>query len=154
VKLQTAMLIKSILVSATLLCVATSCVNNEGVGKGSGSQTSSPINCYKYSNLNDTIILKLIHVGESITGALAYKMPQKNTSKGTIQGHMDGDVLIATFTPFIDSTTPRQIAFKLIGNYFVEGFGETYIENDRILFKNRNELHYNDTIKLKEYVCQ
>ena len=133
-----------------------SCTNNADESKSNGeeSQKISPVNCYRYENSKDTITLKLIHVGKSITGTLAYEMPQKNTSKGTIQGHMDGDLLVATFTPFIDSTTPRQIAFKLVGNHFIEGTGETYAENGRILFKNRNELNFNDVNKLNEFVCQ
>lgn len=81
-------------------------------------------------------------------------MPQKNTSKGTIQGYMDDNLLIATFTPFVDSTTPRQIAFKLVQNYFIEGHGEMYMENGQMLFKNRSELHFNDANKLNEFVCQ
>jgi len=147
---------KSIFVSVILWCLLISCTNNtcNTTRNSAGSKTASPLNCYRYSNSKDTIILKLVHVGESITGTLAYEMPQKNTGKGTIQGHMDEDLLVATFTPFVDSTTPRQIAFKLIGNYFMEGAGETYEENGEILFKNRNELHFIDTIKLIEFDCQ
>ena len=81
-------------------------------------------------------------------------MPLKNTSKGTIQGKMNGDILFATFKPFIDSTTPRQIAFKLVDKYFIEGSGETYIDNGKILFKNRNEIIFNDSNRLIEFVCK
>ena len=104
--------------------------------------------------MHDTITLKLIHVGSSITGTLVYQMPGKNTSKGTILGEMDGDILVASFTPIVDSTTPKQVAFKLVGNYFIEGTGETYTDNGRVIFKNRNELNYNDAFKLSEYACQ
>jgi len=138
-----------------LLYVCSSCTNNtDNTKANSKSQNASPINCYKYESAKDTITLKLIHVGESITGTLAYNMPQKNTSRGTIQGYMDGNVLIATFTPFIDSTTPRQIAFKLVHDYFVEGHGEMYMQDGQILFKNRSELQFNDANKLNEFVCQ
>ena len=67
---------------------------------------------------------------------------------------MENDLLMATFTPFVDSTTPRQIAFRLVGNYFIEGVGETYEENGKISFKDRNELHFIDGIKLVEFDCQ
>src|SRR5687768_16148782 len=98
------MSINVIILQAILLCLLGSCANNAGETKANTekSQKSSPVNCYRYINSGDTITLKLIHVGESITGTLAYEMPQKNTSKGTIQGHMQGDLLVATFTPFID----------------------------------------------------
>jgi len=149
------MLIKLIFLQLTLLYVFSSCTNNTGKTKAnSKSQNASPVNCYRYEGAKDTITLKLIHVGESITGTLAYDILQKNTSKGTIQGHMDGNLLIATFTPFVDSTTPRQIAFKLVHDYFIEGHGEMYLQNGQMLFKNRSELQFNDANKLNEFVCQ
>jgi hypothetical protein len=139
-----------------LLQVLISCTNNTGKVNPAGPQPrpSSPLNCYRYSNGGDTIVLKIVHVGESITGALAYKMPKINTAKGTIQGHMEDDLLVATFTPFVDSTTPRQIVFKLVANYFIEGVGETYIENEKITFKDRSQLHFTDGIKLIEFNCE
>ena len=138
------------------LCLFNSCTSttNNAKQNDSVSKKSSPLNCYRYANSKDTITLKLVHVGNSITGTLAYKMPQKNTSKGTILGGMDGDLLVVDYTPFVDSMTPRQVVLKLIGSYFVEGKGETYTDNGRVLFKNRNDLHFNDTIKLTEFVCQ
>jgi hypothetical protein len=150
------MLNKFIFFQLMLLSMFSSCTNNTSATKANskGSPKALPINCYRYVERKDTIALKLIHVGESITGTLAYYMPQKNTSKGTLQGHMDGDVLFGIFTPFVDSTTPRQIAFKLVKNYFIEGYGETYMENGQMVFKNRNALQFNDRNKLYEFKCQ
>ena len=147
---------KLIFLQTTLLYLLVSCANNTNNAKSDNAEPkpSSPVNCYRYSNSKDTITLKLVHVGASITGTLAYEMPQINTAKGTIQGHMENDLLVATFTPFVDSTTPRQIAFKLVGNYFIEGVGETYEENGKTSFKDRNELHFTDRIKLIEFDCQ
>lgn len=144
------------ILQTALLYLLVSCTNNTDNAKpdNAGSKPSSPMNCYRYSNAKDTITLKLIHVGESITGTLAYKMPQVNTAKGTIQGYIENDLLVATFTPFVDSTMPKQIAFKLVGNYFIEGAGETSEENGKRFFKNRNELHFIDAIKLVEFDCK
>lgn len=107
-----------------------------------------------YANSGDTIILKLLHVGESITGTLVYKMPQRNTSKGTIQGEMTGDLLIVSFTPFVDSSVTQQKAFKLTGKYFVEGHSETYNEDGRVRFKNIDDLKFIDAIRLDEINCE
>ena len=73
-----------------LVVLSASCGNNTGEDNSVSDkgEKPSPISCYRYANSGDTIILKLIHVGESITGTLVYKMPRKNTSKGTIQGRM------------------------------------------------------------------
>src|SRR5258705_2989202 len=102
-----------------LVILNASCANNSGEDNSvpNKSKTKSPINCYRYANSSDTIILKLIHIGESITGTLVYKMPQRNTSKGTIQGGMTGDLLIIRYTPFVDSSVIQQKVFKLTGKY-------------------------------------
>lgn len=154
--LQPALLIKTFLVTTALLCLFTSCVNNNSgtTTNNEKSQNSSPLTCYRYINSADTITLKLIHIGKSITGTLSYKMLQKNISKGTIQGAMNGDLLVARFTPNGDSTIRREIVFKLIDNYFIEGYGEAYIENGQAFFRDRSNLSFNDTVKLKEFVCQ
>jgi hypothetical protein len=150
------MLNKFVFFQLMVLFLFLSCTNNTSITKenSKGPQKAVPINCYRYIGAKDTIALKLIHVGESITGTLAYNMPQKNTGKGTLQGHMDGDLLFAIFTPFVDSTTPRQIAFKLVQNYFIEGHGEMYMKNGQMIFKDRNDLQFNDRNKLYEYKCQ
>lgn len=150
------MLKKILFFQIIVLYLLVSCTNNTDNTKSNngGSKPSSPLDCYRYSNSRDTITLKLVHVGESITGTLAYKMPQRNTAKGTIQGYMQRDLLVATFTPFMDSMTPRQIVFKLVGNYFIEGVGETQEENGKISFTNQNELHFIEEIKLTKFDCQ
>jgi hypothetical protein len=147
---------KLLLLHSALFYLIASCTNNAGNVKPGIAQPkpSSAVNCYRYSNTKDTINLKLIHVGKSITGTLAYQIPDINTAKGTIQGEMKNDLLVATFSPFVDSTTPRQIAFRLVGNYFIEGVGETFEENGKITFKDPGKLNFNDGIKLIEFNCQ
>jgi len=137
------------LFSLMLLLVISSCTNDTGKTKAN----ASPINCYRYADAKDGVTLKLIHVGESITGTLAYEISPKNM-RGTIQGHMDGDVLIATFTPFVDSIAPRQIAFKLVHNYFIEGHGEMEMQNGQMIFSNRSDLRFDEAKKLYEFDCK
>lgn len=135
--------------------VNASCANNTGANLAPGKiKNSSPINCYRYANSGDTITLKIIHIGESITGTLVYKMPRKNTSKGTIQGGMTGDMLIVRYTPFADSSVIQQKLFKLTEKYFVEGHGDTIQEDGWVRYKNTNDLNFIDTIRLNEINCE
>jgi len=106
----------------------------------------SPINCYSYATATDTITLKVIHIGNSITGTLVYNLKEKDKNKGTIQGNMRGDILVADYafmSEGIQST--RQVAFKMEGNSFVEGYGD---------FKNLDSLKFNTSMKLAEVTCQ
>lgn len=115
----------------------------------------APINCYRYASNSDTITLKVIHVGNSITGTLVYRLKEKDKNKGTIQGEMKGDILVADYTFTSEGTQSiRQIAFKLEGNSFVEGYGDIVTNNNKIGFKNLDSLRFNPTMKLTEIDCQ
>ena len=110
------------------------------------TKKSSPINCYSYAAATDTIILKVIHIGNSITGTLVYSLKEKDKNKGTIQGNMRGDILVADYTFMSEGIqSTRQVAFKKEGNSFVEGYGD---------FKNLDSLNFNTSMKLVEIACQ
>jgi len=116
---------------------------------------TSPINCYRYTSKSDTILLKVIHIGEAITGILVYNLEGKDKNKGTIQGRMRGDLLIADYTFMAEGISSiRQIAFKLKDSVFIEGNGETEVHENKIRFKNTDSIKFNDSIKLIEIPCQ
>src|SRR5688572_33033728 len=85
-----------------------SCTNNTGNSAIQAGKTrkASPISCYRYSTTNDTITLKLIHVGKSITGTLVYKLKGKDKIVGTILGGMRGDLLVADYTRMSEEILP------------------------------------------------
>lgn len=110
------------------------------------TKTPSAINCYRYASASDTIMLKVIHIGNSVTGTLVYSLKEKDKNKGTIQGNMNGNILIADYTFMSEGTQSiRQVAFKKEGNSFVEGYGD---------FKNSDSLNFNTSMKLAEVDCQ
>ncbi len=119
------------------------------------AKTTSPINCYRYATEADTVILKVVHIGESITGTLVYKLKEKDSNKGTIQGAMRGNILVADYTFMSEGIQSiRQVAFKLEGTTFIEGYGDSFNENEKMKFKNLDSLTFSSTIKLAEIACQ
>jgi hypothetical protein len=119
------------------------------------SFNNEPNACYRYASLTDTISLKLIYVGESITGTLVYKLHEKDKNMGTILGFMRGDVLVADYTFMSEGVqSVREVAFKKDGNYFVEGYGEMKEINNRMIFNNTDSLRYNEKFKLSEIKCE
>ena len=138
-----------------------SCTNNKSnntenlASQTEESKKTSPLDCYRYATINDTIILKLIHIGESITGTLVYKLHEKDKNMGTIQGRMRGDILLADYTFMSEGIMSiRQIAFKKEKDFFMEGHGDINTNNERVFFKNPDSLQFNDAIKLTEIDCQ
>jgi hypothetical protein len=123
--------------------------NNTGLNNG------QPINCYKYASETDTIELKLIHVGEAITGTLVYKLREKDKNVGTIQGKMINDILVADYTFQSEGVrSVRQVSFKKFENGFIEGFGDITTTGDSARFTNIDSLGFNDKFKLAEIKCQ
>lgn len=119
------------------------------------AEQSSAINCYEYINKADTVILKLIHAGDAITGLLVYNLDGKDINKGTIRGGMQGNILVANYTFMSEGTTSeRQVAFKLDNGSFIEGYGPTYTDNDRVRFYNIDSLQFDGRIKLAEVDCK
>ena len=112
-------------------------------------------NCYKYAGKNDTITLKIINGGDSITGSLIYKLKEKDTNKGTIVGVMKGDILIADYTFMSEGIlSVRQVVLKQEGNGFIEGYGKIVTGNKRSFYKNIDSLYFNNVIKLIENPCE
>lgn len=123
--------------------------------KNEDNKQSSSMNCYRYATEADTITLKVVQIGNNITGTLVYNLKEKDKNKGTIQGSMKGNILIADYTfqsEGIQST--RQIAFKLTDHFFMEGYGESYTKNGNVYFTNTDSLTFNGSMKLAEIACQ
>jgi hypothetical protein len=112
------------------------------------------LSCYEYIGNQDTISLKTINVDGFITGTLVYHLHQKNKSKGTIQGRMDGNKLIADYTcQSAGNQSIRMIAFQKTDNGYTEGYGETKKINGRTVFTNLGSLRFADSPVLKIKDC-
>lgn len=119
------------------------------------SDEPSSTNCYLYAGSDDTVSLNLTRLGDSITGSLVYNLKEKDKNTGTINGRMNGNILIAEYTFLSEGIQScRQVAFKLQGNNLVEGYGESYSQNDKVLFRNTDSLSFKDSMKLVETACQ
>ena len=143
--------------SFCLIGLFASCINQNGKQKDSTQKTQSNlVNCYRYTNNNDTILLRTINVGEAITGLLVYDFNQKEKIAGTIQGSMRGDLLIVNFTSFSEGnqSARRQVVFKKSGNDFIEGHGETEERDNRTVYKNIDSLVFKNSMILSRTDCK
>lgn len=119
------------------------------------TKPDSTVNCYRYATAADTVILKLVRIGENVTGTLAYQFKEKDSNKGTLQGSIKNDLLVADYTFMSEGTqSVRQVAFKQSGNTFTEGYGESVDANGVSKFKNLDSLDFSSSFKLQETACQ
>lgn len=120
-----------------------------------GKKNTAGTNCYLYASLTDTVSLNMTHLGDSVTGTLIYNFKEKDKNTGTINGRMNGNILIAEYTFLSEGIQScRQVAFKLQGNNLVEGYGESYSQKDKVLFRNTDSLSFMGSMKLTEIACQ
>ena len=118
------------------------------------AEETKSISCYRYINNRDTVILKTALINGFLTGILEYKFYEKDRNQGTIQGKMNGDILFADYSFSSEGTVSRrQVAFKKIGENFVEGYGETQNINGKEVFKNTDSLDFTHSVILQPYDC-
>ena len=123
--------------------------------KESKPQSSSSVDCYRYSSSNSSIALKVIRTNGFITGTLEYNLAEKDRNTGTIQGEMKADLLVADYSFESEGTKSiRQVAFKKDGDGFVEGYGDVETKDNRVRFKNIDSLQFNNEIKLDKVDCK
>lgn len=140
----------------TALVLLWSCNNDNSknsTAKADEEATASHA-CYMFANNNDTIDLRINYSGESITGTLVYKLHEKDMNRGTIQGYMKGDLLIADYTFMSEGVeSERQVAFKKVDNSFIEGYGEVVTSGDKVSFSNIDSLEFNTRFLLSKIDC-
>ncbi|TMI61240.1 MAG: hypothetical protein E6H07_20010 [Bacteroidetes bacterium] len=110
--------------------------------------------CYTYVSGKDTIKLKLEKFPNTVTGMLAYLFNEKDKSKGTIDGVMRGDTLVADYT-FISEgkSSIRQVVFMVKDSIVTEGYGPQEEKNGRMFFKNVNDVDFSKGIKMQKIQC-
>ena len=114
-----------------------------------------PMQCYEYASQGDTVALNLVHIGDTYTGSLFYLFKEKDRNVGTIHASMRGDILVADYTFISEGTkSVRQVAFKKVGNTYVEGYGESVDENGVMKFKDITSLNFGSSIVLQEIPCK
>lgn len=120
-----------------------------------GMKTMIPVQtCYIGSMGRDSVFLKTERFPNVVTGTLEYRFYEKDQNTGEFDGKMNGDTLVADYTFLSEgSKSVRQVIFLLQGDSATEGYGETEEKNGRIVFKNLNEIKFDDSFQLHKIVC-
>lgn len=107
--------------------------------------TSSLAGCYTSILNRDTSELVLQHLGgaKSVSGEMQITNFEKDKNNGTINGEVKGDLIVGFYKFFSEGkSTVRQIVFKIEGDSLLEGYGDTTMSGDTILFKSIVSLNY------------
>ena len=142
-----------------------SCNNNDSQSSGinktadtSKSETAKAILpnvfCYSTVGSKDTVFLKTEISANVVQGSLLYKLFEKDINKGTIEGLMTGDTLLADYT-FMSEGKPsvRQVAFVIKDGLATEGYGDMEEKDGKLIFKNVHSLDFTHGIRLQKVGC-
>lgn len=112
--------------------------------------------CYNYMVNGDTVILTLLWLDESkFTGSMVYRLREKDGNIGTLQGQLRDSILLADYQFNSEGvTSTREVAFKQIADYIVEGYGEVISDSSGFKFKDPANLKFDLNRKLQKVNCQ
>ncbi|MEZ0610178.1 hypothetical protein ACAW74_16800 [Fibrella sp. WM1] len=111
--------------------------------------------CYAYTSARDTIRLKLLPAGDSLTGELVYKLAEKDQNIGTLRGRMRGDTLLARYTFQSEGVeSVREVAFLKQADALVEGYGPVTEQNGNMVFTDRSKLVFTSSLRLTPVNCR
>ncbi|QMU26499.1 hypothetical protein [Adhaeribacter radiodurans] len=121
--------------------------------KASNNQLTS--SCYQYSSSQDSVLLHLNPVGDSMIGELIYAFAEKDLNTGSIAGQMKGDTLFADYTFLSEGQiSVREVAFLKKDQTWLEGYGEVTTNGQKATFTNKAALNFDNTVLLKPVTCR
>jgi hypothetical protein len=84
-----------------------------------------------------------------------YLFSEKDQSRGTFDGLMKGDTLIADYTFQSEGTTSvRQIVYLFFRDKAVEGYGPVVEENGRMRFQDLHDLTFGQGLNMQQVECR
>ncbi|OIV41464.1 hypothetical protein [Flavobacterium johnsoniae] len=112
--------------------------------------------CYSWKS-NGSIIEMSFNVNshQEVNGKLSYNLVGKDKNEGTLIGNMKGDTLIADYTFNSEGTSSvREVAFLKRENTFIEGYGDVVQANDKVTFKDKTKLKFDQKNTLVKVDCK
>jgi hypothetical protein len=146
-----------------LATVAFSCNEQQQTASTDNKDTSKMIenkimipasSCYAFNSATDSVYLKVEVFTHVVTGTLSYKLREKDSNNGDIEGHIHGDTLLADYAFLSEGIrSVRQVAFLLSDSAALEGYGDMKEDNKRMIFTNTGKLNFGNGIQLKRIPC-
>lgn len=138
----------SILLTSLYSCTQSKQDSSATNSAAAASTETSIKGCYLYTVNKDTFQLAITAVDKNdIEGSIIYNFYEKDDSKGTFNGHFDGDILKGDYTFQSEgSTSVREVIFKKTKTGFVEGTGEVKFVDNKAVFSQPGSISYENGI--------
>ena len=125
-------------------------------GKDDKFISTTPLTqCYEWTVNKDSAYLKITYMDNAITGDLVYDWKEKDGNKGTIEGYVDNNLVVAWYTFQSEGiTSVREVVFKVDGSKLIEGVGESVALTDTMKFKDKSKLEFFDDRPFEKINCK
>ncbi len=101
--------------------------------------------CYQMTLKRDSATLDLSIQDTTVSGTLNYIFFEKDHNMGTIKGVLRNDLIYADYTFESEGmTSVREVIFKVSGDTLIPGYGDLTEKDNKIIFVNKDDLHFND----------
>ena len=105
--------------------------------------------------MNDSIELHLKIEGNKASGTLSYLFKEKDSNRGTLEGTMKGDTLIADYTFNSEGVSSvRQVAFLVQADKATEGYADLEQNDGKMIFKDISAISFSKGLVLQKQSCQ
>ncbi|MEZ0181581.1 hypothetical protein AB9T89_05010 [Flavobacterium oncorhynchi] len=112
--------------------------------------------CYALRTNGNVIELSFnVNSHQEVNGKLNYNIAGKDKNEGTLIGNMKGDTLIADYTFTSEGVSSvREVAFLQKDGALIEGFGDVVQANDKVTFKDKTKLKFDQKNTLTKVDCK
>lgn len=111
--------------------------------------------CYLGVTGKDSVFVSIDDNLGTLSGKMAYKNNEKDSSKGELFGFKSGDTLKLTYEFAAEGTTSkRDIFFIQKGNILTEGIGNQTDDNGVMRYADENKIDYKAGQKLEKTDCK
>jgi hypothetical protein len=137
-----------------LACNNTTKENAQADSTGTTRTGESPDKCYAYLTAKDTVRMQLVLDGKSASGDLSYRLYEKDSNTGTLNGTMQGDTLVADYTFSSEGMqSVRQVRFLKQDDMLIEGTGDMEEVNGKMVYRQPADIRYMGGLVLKKVSC-
>lgn len=92
---------------------------------------------------------------QEVNGKLSYNLAEKDKNEGTLIGNMKGDTLVADYTFNSEgASSVREVVFLQKDGTLIEGYGDVVQTNDKVSFKDKTKLKFDQKNKLTKVDCK
>ena len=110
--------------------------------------------CYTMISNKDTATLEISVRDTTVSGSLQYHWREKDWNTGRIQGVLRNDQIHADYTFESEGmTSVREVVFKIEDSTLQEGTGELVQQNNKIVFRNKDQLQFHTIHPFIKVAC-